>query len=121
MKKMFLGLAAVAVMTISLAAWAAEEQTTEKKDQTTAQPAQSRTSPSRRSSQISIPKNSVFARIFAVASPPHVVRPPAPAQEMYQNAQQRPLRSMKKPSRNWKTQKIAKVKMPPRQSLPSRK
>lgn len=93
MKKMLLGLAAVAVMTISLAAWAAEEQATEKKDQTTAQPAQPRTGPSRQIITNIDPEEQRIRQDIRGRGP---WQDPASrgqaagtAQEMYQNAQQR--------------------------------
>lgn len=89
MKKMFLGLAAVAVMTISLAAWAAEEQTTEKKDQTTAQPAQSRTSPSRQIITNIDPEEQRIRQDIRSRVPASRGQAAGTAQEMYQNAQQR--------------------------------
>lgn len=93
MKKMLLGLAAVAVMTISLAAWAAEEQTTETKDQTTTQQAQPRTNPSRQIITNIDPEEQRIRQDIRGRGPwqDPATRGQAAgtAQEMYQNAQQR--------------------------------
>lgn len=93
MKKMLLGLTGVAILTLSLAAWAAEEQTTETKDQTTTQQARPRTNPNRPIITNMDPEEQRARQEIRGRGP---WQDPASrgqaagtAQELYQNAQQR--------------------------------
>ncbi len=93
MKKMLLGLTGVVILTLSLAAWAAEEQTTETKDQTTTQQARPRTNPNRPIITNMDPEEQRARQEIRGRGP---WQDPASrgqaagtAQELYQNAQQR--------------------------------
>jgi len=93
MKKMLLGLAAVTVMTVSLAAWAADEQTTETKDQTTTQQARPRANPNRpiitnMDAQEQRARQEIRSR-GPWQDPASRGQAAGTAQDMYQNAQQR--------------------------------
>ncbi|MBN2514176.1 MAG: hypothetical protein JXB18_14655 [Sedimentisphaerales bacterium] len=93
MKKMLLGLIAVTVMTVSLAAWAADEQTTETKDQTAAQQARPRTNPNRpiitnMDAQEQRVRQDIRGR-GPWQDPATRAQAAGSAQEMYQSAQQR--------------------------------
>jgi hypothetical protein len=93
MKKMLLGLTGVVILTLSLAAWAAEEQTTQTQDQTTTQQARPRTNPNRPIITNMDPEQQRARQEIRGRGP---WQDPASrgqaagtAQELYQNAQQR--------------------------------